>query len=105
MWLGSPLWTVERCADICRAMIAAGLERQLGRCDFSAVPDFCSDSALYSKIKSAYNHLWDLIEENTAHLSTEVWSWSYENGAFQFLDYGKVSPTGKLFPGDECTPS
>lgn len=79
------------------AMMAAGLERQLGRCNSSsAVPDFCSDNTLYSKVLSAYNHLWDIIEANTEHLSTEVWSWQYENGAFQFLDYGKVSPTGEL---------
>lgn len=79
------------------AMMAAGLERQLSRCNSSAVPDFCSDNGLHSKVLRAYNHLWDLIEANTAHLSTEVWSWEYANGAFQFLDFGKVSPTGEFY--------
>lgn len=42
--------------------------------------DFCNDAALYSKIISAYNRLWDLIESNTAQLNSEVWSWNYNNG-------------------------
>lgn len=29
---------------------------------------------------SAYIRLWDLIEENEAQLSSEVWSWNYDNG-------------------------
>lgn len=80
------------------AMMAAGLERQLARCNSNAVPDFCGDNGLHSKVLMAYNHLWDLIEANTAHLGTEVWSWQYENGAFRFLDFGKLSPTGEFHP-------
>lgn len=44
------------------------------------VTDFCNDSALYGKVLTAYNRLWDLIESNTAQLSSEVWSWNYDNG-------------------------
>ena len=79
------------------AMTAAGLQKQLLRCNGTTpVPAFCSDAALYAKIKSAYNHLWDVIEANSQHLSTEVWSWEYGNGEVEFLDFGKVSPTGEF---------
>jgi len=79
------------------AMIAAGYQKQLLRCNGTApIPAFCSDTTLYPKVKSAYNHLWDLIEANSQHLTTEVWSWEYANNAFEFVDYGKVSPTGEL---------
>ncbi|KAF3006588.1 hypothetical protein E8E13_006971 [Curvularia kusanoi] len=63
------------------AMMGAGLGRQLGRCGGYESPDFCNDSALYGKVLTAYNRLWDLIESNTAQLSSEVWSWNYDNGA------------------------
>jgi hypothetical protein len=85
------------------AMMAAGLERQLGRCNSSAVPNFCNDNGLHSKILRAYNHLWDVIESNVAHLSTEVWSWQFANGTFQFLDFGKVSPTGEFHLSTQVT--
>jgi hypothetical protein len=76
------------------AMMAAGLQRQLGRCNSSAVPAFCTDSTLYAKVKAAYGALWDIIELNSAHLSTEVWSWGYNaSGGFEYLDYGQVSAT------------
>ncbi|KAI0475352.1 carbohydrate-binding module family 52 protein [Xylariaceae sp. FL0804] len=38
------------------AMMAAGLERQLGRCDHERL-DFCSDTALHARILEAYDHL------------------------------------------------
>jgi hypothetical protein len=86
------------------AMMAAGLERQLERCASTSagIPAFCSDNALHSKVQSAYNHLWDLIEANSAQLSSEVWSWVYKNGDFQFTPLGALppppgsSPTGKF---------
>ena len=74
------------------AMMAAGLERQLGRCATSSRPDFCSDNGVHGNALAAYNHLWDLIESNTANLSSEVWSWLYQNGDFV------VEPLGAL-PG------
>lgn len=76
-------------------MMAAGLERQLDRCSTSSPPNFCADSALYSKVKQAYNHLWDLIDANQAQLSGEVWSWLYLDGGFQ------VTPLGTLAGGAE----
>lgn len=56
--------------------------------------DFCADSELHQKILSAYNRLWDLIEANTAQLSSEVWSWNYNNGyVYQATPLGTFVPT------------
>jgi hypothetical protein len=74
------------------AMMSRGLELQLSRCNSSAVPDFCSDESVYGNVKTAYNMLWDVIEANSAHLSTEVWSWTYEGGKFNFIDLGSLPP-------------
>ncbi|KAK5727059.1 hypothetical protein LTR15_002951 [Elasticomyces elasticus] len=74
------------------AMMAAGLERQLGRCTDSTPPDFCSDEGVRANVLAAYNHLWGVIESNTPNLSSEVWSWLYQNGKFA------VEPLGSL-PG------
>jgi hypothetical protein len=83
-------------------MMAAGLERQLDRCNSESIPDFCDDGTLHSKVLAAYNHLWDLIEANSAQLSSEVWSWVYQDGGFQVTPLGALppppgsSPTGKF---------
>ncbi|KAF9690782.1 hypothetical protein EKO04_011053 [Ascochyta lentis] len=74
------------------AMMGAGLGRQLGRCASDDVPDFCNDADLYNKILSAYNRLWDLIEANSAQLSSEVWSWNYDNG-FKATPLGSIVST------------
>lgn len=54
--------------------------------------DFCNDSELYDKVLSAYNRLWDLIEANSAQLSSEVWSWNYNDG-YQATPLGTFVPT------------
>lgn len=74
------------------AMLAAGLERQLGRCSSSSPPDFCADTSVHSNVLAAYNHLWDLIDKNKPNLSTEVWSWQYKDGEFQFIEFGALPP-------------
>ena len=74
------------------AMMAAGLERQLGRCSSSSPPAFCTDMSVHSTALAAYNHLWDLIEANTPNLSTEVWGWTYQDGKFQFAEFGALPP-------------
>lgn len=92
-----------------QAMMAKGFENQLMRCNSTtngsgsvAKPQFCTDQAVVANMLAAYNTLWDAIEANTAHLSEEVWSWQYENGAFQFVELGALppppgtSPTGEL---------
>ena len=85
------------------AMMGRGLELQLSRCNSSSVPDFCSDSSVYGNVKNAYNVLWDSIEANSAHLSTEVWSWTYDSGAkkFDYIDLGALPPP----PGSSPTES
>ena len=80
------------------AMMAAGLQRQLDRCRRATPPDFCSDSAVHGNALAAYNHLWDLIEANKPSLSTEVWSWQYRDGAFDFIELGALPPPPGLSP-------
>ncbi|KAF7183731.1 hypothetical protein CNMCM7691_004081 [Aspergillus felis] len=77
------------------AMMAKGLERQLGRCnasDQNARPDFCADNAVYNNLRTAYNTLWDGIEANKALLSEEVWSFVYSDGKFTPAPLGNISP-------------
>lgn len=88
------------------AMMARGLELQLSRCmssssSSSSKPDFCTDMSVYNNVKSAYNILWDSIDANRAHLTTEVWSWTYGNGKFNFIDLGALPPP----PGQNPTES
>ncbi|KAI0155084.1 carbohydrate-binding module family 52 protein [Hypoxylon sp. FL1284] len=71
------------------AMMAAGLERQLGRCELEKL-SYCADTALHQRVLEAYNHLWDLIEANREHLSSEVWSWVYRDGDFQYTPLGAL---------------
>lgn len=80
------------------AMLAAGLQRQLERCSGSSAPDFCSDSSVRGNVLAAYNHLWDLIDENKSHLSSEVWSWQYKGGNFDFIELGDLPPPPGLNP-------
>ena len=66
------------------AMMAKGLELQLGRCMAGGdKPNFCKDTTgVYKSVKAAYNMLWDSIEANENQLSSEVWSWEYQGGKF-----------------------
>ncbi|KAE8447211.1 hypothetical protein EG329_011042 [Mollisiaceae sp. DMI_Dod_QoI] len=82
------------------AMMSRGLELQLSRCNSSSVPEFCSTD-VYANVKEAYNMLWDSIEANEEHLSTEVWSWTYGNGTFNYIDLGALPPP----PGTSPTES
>ena len=78
-----------------QAMMAKGLENQLLRCNTSTSetepPSFCSDESVRSNVLAAYNVLWDVIEANEEHLSEEVWSWRYEDGAFRFVELGDLT--------------
>ncbi|MCJ1478326.1 hypothetical protein MMC13_007004 [Lambiella insularis] len=82
-----------------QAMMARGLELQLDRCNNAVAPDFCNDKVVYMNVLNAYNTLWNIIEANTVNLSTEVWSWIYENGDFQFTPLGALPPP----PGTSAT--
>ncbi|XXH01964.1 hypothetical protein Hte_008327 [Hypoxylon texense] len=73
------------------AMMAAGLERQLDRCNHEQLT-YCADAPLRNRVIRAYNHLWDLIGANREHLSSEVWSWIYKDGDFQYTPLGALPP-------------
>lgn len=88
------------------AMMAKGLEQQLGRCETAnssvsnsqnariRIPDFCKDATVYDNVKTAYNALWDSIEANQAQLSQEVWSWTYNGSNNTFVP----TPLGVMPP-------
>ena len=87
------------------AMMAAGLERQLDRCNSADVPEFCGNNQVFGRVKEAYNSLWDILDANRAVISSEVWSWVYQNGKYVITQLGAfppppgVNPTGKFcFP-------
>jgi len=82
------------------AMMAKGVELQLARCSSTAAPDFCSNDVVYGNVKTAYNALWDVIDANADHLSTEVWSWTYDAGAdrFDYIDLGALPPPAGVSP-------
>lgn len=109
------------------AMMAKGLEQQLGRCETRVrnqstaatrsyheyyyhsdndqhgnndIPDFCNDDVVYSNVKKAYNVLWDAIDANEAQLSQEVWSWTYNDNNDTFVP----TPLG-VMPPPPGTPS
>lgn len=67
-------------------MMAAGLERQLTRCEKKETrTDFCKDSVVFHNVLDAYNHVWDLMDKNSHLMHNEVWSWDYnkEDGTFE----------------------
>lgn len=80
------------------AMMARGLERQLGRCapspsSSSSAPDFCNDESVLLTVKRAYNALWDVIESNRQYLSSEVWSFTYsDTDGFVYTPLGNLPP-------------
>jgi hypothetical protein len=89
------------------ALMAKGLERQLARCTSSGhgsddVPAFCSNDGVHTALKRAYNHLWDIIENNSDRLQSEVWSWSYSSkGGYKFAPLGTLPPPPGLGSGTE----
>ncbi|KAM0553213.1 hypothetical protein ACHAPJ_007501 [Fusarium lateritium] len=91
------------------ALMAKGLERQLSRCPSSdskrssdKAPAFCSNDGVYTALKRAYNHLWDIIEDNSDRLQSEVWGWSYSaKGGYKFAPLATLPPPPGLSPGLE----
>ncbi|KAI0122025.1 carbohydrate-binding module family 52 protein [Daldinia grandis] len=73
------------------AMMAVGLERQLGRCEGEELA-YCAETKLHGRVLEAYNHLWDLIDANRKHLSNEVWSWVYRDDDFHYTPLGALPP-------------
>ncbi|KAL6917308.1 hypothetical protein FSST1_008803 [Fusarium sambucinum] len=89
------------------ALMAKGLERQLARCPSSKdkndnAPVFCTEDTVHKTVKLAYNHLWDIIEDNSERLQSEVWSWSYsKKGGYRFAPLGTLPPPPGLGSGTE----
>jgi len=87
------------------ALMAKGLERQLARCLSKSEDDnpaFCKNDGVHETVKDAYNHLWDIIEDNSERLQSEVWSWSYsEKGGYKFAPLGTLPPPPGLGSGTE----
>ncbi|RGP76871.1 hypothetical protein FLONG3_4954 [Fusarium longipes] len=89
------------------ALMAKGLERQLARCPLSKsevdnAPAFCSNENVHMALRRAYNHLWDIIEDNNERLQSEVWSWSYsKKGGYRFAPLGTLPPPPGLGSGTE----
>ncbi|UZP38188.1 hypothetical protein NXS19_006004 [Fusarium pseudograminearum] len=87
--------------------MAKGLERQLARCPTSKAkandaPVFCTDDDVHKTVRLAYNHLWDIIEDNSERLQSEVWSWSYSTkGGYRFAPLGTLPPPPGLGSGTE----
>lgn len=74
-------------------MMGKGLELQLARCDgFVSAPTFCADPVVYCNVMEAYNSLWDVIEANSALLMEEMWSWTYSDGKFNYIQLGSLPP-------------
>ncbi|KAI5920523.1 hypothetical protein F4810DRAFT_713374 [Camillea tinctor] len=86
------------------AMMAAGLERQLGRCHDEQLA-FCADGELHGRVVKAYNHLWDLIDANREYLSSEVWSWILKGKDIQYISIGALPPLDGHSPVGRPTPS
>ncbi|KAH6876373.1 hypothetical protein B0T10DRAFT_448540, partial [Thelonectria olida] len=89
------------------ALMAKGFERQVERCEKSAspqrssVPAFCGDESVYKAVKKAYNVLWDVIEDNSDQLQSEVWSWTFSSDGFKLSPLGVLPPPPGVSGGTE----
>lgn len=95
------------------ALMAEGLHRQLAACNSMSTgnftPAYCDDRYVYNATRSAYNLLWDNIEQNEAQLQSEVWSWTYSsngtsgNGTngFTTVPLGSLPPPPGVAGGTE----
>lgn len=63
-----------------QAMMAAGLEKQLTRCDLPV--------ATRTRLKAAQARLWRVIEATRATQSSELWSWAFKDGRYQVVAFG-----------------
>ncbi|MDB5455933.1 MAG: putative lipoprotein [Caulobacter sp.] len=63
-----------------QALLAAGLERQLARCDLPA--------PLRAKLGAAQTELWRAIRATRTVQSSELWSWTFRDGRYQIAPFG-----------------
>ncbi|CAN7334915.1 hypothetical protein [Caulobacter sp. LjRoot300] len=71
---GAVVWSWQQ------ALLAAGLERQLARCDLPA--------SLRAKLVAAQAELWRAIRATRPVQSSELWSWAFRNGRYEVVPFG-----------------
>jgi hypothetical protein len=71
---GAVVWSWQQ------ALLAAGLERQLARCDLPA--------PVRAKLVAAQTQLWRAIRSTRAVQSSELWSWAFRDGRYQVVPFG-----------------
>lgn len=71
---GAVVWSWQQ------ALLAAGLERQLARCDLPP--------PLRAKLQAAQAELWRVIRAARSAQSSELWSWTFRNGRYEIAPFG-----------------
>jgi len=71
---GAVVWSWQQ------ALLAAGLERQLARCDLPR--------PVRAKLVAAQARLWRAIGATRAVQSSELWSWTFRDGRYQVAPFG-----------------
>jgi hypothetical protein len=71
---GAVVWSWQQ------ALLAAGLERQLARCDLPA--------PVRAKLVASQAELWRAIRATRAVQSSELWSWAFRDGQYQVVPFG-----------------
>ncbi|HEY0686052.1 MAG TPA: hypothetical protein VGD45_27160 [Steroidobacter sp.] len=72
---GTVVWSWQQ------AVLAAGLSRQLARNDLPA--------DLRTRLQSARSQLWASIEATNTLRTSELWTWSFENGRYRAEPFGQ----------------
>ena len=72
---GTVVWSWQQ------ALLAAGLERQSRRTDLPA--------SLRTDLRRALRDVWAVISNTRALRTSELWSWSYANGAYRMEPFGR----------------
>jgi hypothetical protein len=72
---GTVVWSWQQ------ALLAAGLQRQLQRKDLPATT--------LTRLRSAQRQLWTVIGNTRGMRTSELWSWTYEDGRYQPAPFGQ----------------
>jgi hypothetical protein len=72
---GTVVWSWQQ------AVLAAGLSRQLARSDLPA--------NARTRLENARAELWSAIDATSALRTSELWTWSFSNGAFHAEPFGQ----------------
>jgi hypothetical protein len=72
---GTGVWSWQQ------ALMAAGLARQLERGDLPP--------AVHARLQDAEARLWRAIDASSAMRTSELWSWSFEEGRYRIVPFGQ----------------